>query len=49
MRKRLKKIRKEATNKQVADVIGISKGAVDSNLSRLKIKWGALAAKAHLN
>ena len=39
MRKRITGIRTDATNREVADVIGISKGAVDSNLHRLKKKW----------
>jgi len=39
MRKRIKSIRIEATNKQVAQIIGISKGTVDASLHRLKIKW----------
>ena len=38
MRKRLAKIRLEATNLQIAQVLGISKGTVDSNLHALKNK-----------
>jgi len=49
MRKRLSSIRTEATNKQVAEVIGITKGTVDASLSRLKLKWEAMAKKADLN
>jgi DNA-directed RNA polymerase specialized sigma24 family protein len=39
MRKRIASIRTSATNKQIAEVIGISKGAVDSHLFTLKNKW----------
>jgi hypothetical protein len=39
MRERLKSIRLEASNRQVAEVLGISKGTVDSNLYALKLKW----------
>jgi len=39
MRKRITGIRTDATNREVADVIGISKGAVDASLYRLKNKW----------
>lgn len=49
MRNRMACIRTEATNKQVAEVIGISKGTVDANLHKLKIKWSALSEKAMLN
>ena len=38
MRERLKNIRFEATNRQVAEVLGIPKGTVDSNLHALKMK-----------
>jgi DNA-directed RNA polymerase specialized sigma24 family protein len=38
MRKRLKNIRFEASNRQVAEVLGIPKGTVDSNLHALKLK-----------
>jgi hypothetical protein len=36
MRKRLTGIRRDATNRQIAEVLGIPKGTVDSNLSALK-------------
>ena len=49
MRKRIKSIRTEATNKQVAQIIGISKGTVDASLHRLKIKWRQMSEKANLN
>jgi len=49
MRERIQKIRTDATNKEVAEVIGISKGSVDSNLHKLKSKWDILADKAMLN
>ncbi|MCL2442273.1 MAG: hypothetical protein FWD13_02275 [Treponema sp.] len=49
MRKRLAGIRMEATNKQVAEIIGISKGTVDASLHRLKIKWETMSKKADLN
>ena len=40
MRKRLSQIRMEATNQQIANVIGAKKGTVDSNLHALKSKQG---------
>ena len=49
MRKRMAGIRTDATNRQVAEVIGISKGAVDSSLYTLKTKWNILADKSLLN
>jgi len=49
MRARLSNIRTEATNKQIAEVIGITKGTVDASLSRLKAKWKEMAKKANLN
>jgi len=49
MRSRLSTIRTEATNKQIAEVIGITKGTVDASLSRLKTRWRELAKKANLN
>ena len=39
MRKRVMGIRTDATNREVAGIIGISKGAVDASLHRLKNKW----------
>jgi DNA-directed RNA polymerase specialized sigma24 family protein len=39
MRKRLSAIRLEASNRQVAEVLGVPKGTVDSNLYALKSKW----------
>jgi len=49
MRRRMKNIRTEATNKQIAEVIGISKGTVDASLHRLKIRWKKMSLKADLN
>jgi len=49
MRERMTGIRTEATNRQIADVIGITKGTVDASLSRLKSKWETMASKAELN
>ena len=49
MRKRLAGIRSDATNSQVAEVIGISKGAVDASLHHLKTKWNIGANKSLLN
>jgi len=49
MRARISKIRTDASNKQVADVIGIKKGTVDSSLFKLKAKWKIMAAKSDLN
>jgi len=49
MRKRLASVRKEATNNQVAEIIGVTKGTVDASLHRLKAKWKLMAMKAHLN
>jgi len=49
MRKRIKSVRTEATNKQIAQIIGISKGTVDASLYRLKTKWQLMSEKANLN
>jgi len=49
MRERMTKTRIEATNKQVADVIGIKKGTVDSSLYQLRAKWEKLSKNADLN
>ena len=49
MRKRITGIRTDATNREVAEVIGISKGAVDASLYRLKTKWDIMADKSILN
>jgi hypothetical protein len=38
MRNRLAKIRMEATNQQIADILGISKGTVDATLHALKLR-----------
>jgi hypothetical protein len=39
MRKRLEGIRADPTNKQIADILGIPKGTVDSNLHAVREKW----------
>jgi len=49
MRNRLSKIRTDATNSQIAKVIGISKGAVDASLHYLKAHWNIKADKSLLN
>jgi hypothetical protein len=49
MRKRLAGIRTDATNQQIADVIGISKGTVDAQLYQLKAKWNDSDDKTLLN
>jgi biotin operon repressor len=45
MRKRLKSTRFDASNRQVAEVLGISKGTVDSNLHAAREKYGPLTRK----
>jgi hypothetical protein len=49
MRKRMAIVRKDATNDQVAEVIGIKKGTVDASLYKLKAKLKHLAEKSSLN
>jgi len=49
MRMRISRIRTDATNKQVAEIIGISKGTVDASLHRLKLKWRKMSEKSDLN
>ncbi|MCL2266109.1 MAG: hypothetical protein FWC22_08745 [Treponema sp.] len=49
MRERLSKVRTEASNSQIAEVIGITKGTVDASLCRLKSKWEKMSRKADLN
>ena len=49
MRRRMASIRTEATNKQIGEVIGITKGTVDACLHRLKTKWEVMSRKADLN
>jgi hypothetical protein len=39
MRKRLAGIRPDATNRQIAEITGISKGTVDASLHALKSRW----------
>jgi cell division protein FtsB len=38
MRKRLASLRTEASNRQVAELLGVSKGTVDSNLHAIKVR-----------
>ena len=49
MRKRLSGIRTDATNNQIAEVIGVKKGTVDASLYKLKAKLDSMADKANLN
>ena len=49
MRKRFNTIRTDATNQQVAEIIGTTKNNVDANLHRLKRRWKKLAKKANEN
>jgi len=49
MRKRITRTRTEATNRQIGEVIGITKGTVDASLHRLKVKWESMSKKANLN
>jgi len=49
MRERIKKIRTDATHKQIAEVIGITKGTVDASLHRLKERWKKMSKNANLN
>jgi len=49
MRKRMTIIRTDATNKQVAEIIGISKGTIDSSLHRLKSKWEKMSQNKDFN
>ncbi|MDR0622873.1 MAG: hypothetical protein LBG10_00390 [Treponema sp.] len=46
MRKRLTGIRLDATNRQIAEVLGIPKGTVDSNLSALKNRMNQNSRKS---
>jgi len=49
MRKRISVTRIDATNRQVADVMGVTKGTIDACLHRLKNKWESMSKKADLN
>jgi len=49
MRSRITRIRTDASNREVASVIGTSKGTVDASLHRLKTKWDFLFDKSLLN
>jgi DNA-directed RNA polymerase specialized sigma24 family protein len=39
MRRRLRSIRLDPSNRQVAEVLGVPKGTIDSNLYAVKSKW----------
>ena len=49
MRQRMASIRTEATNSQIADVLGVKKGTIDSSLFQLKMQWKKMAKKSDLN
>jgi hypothetical protein len=49
MRKRLAGTRPDATNRQIAEIIGISKGTVDASLYALKSRWNNDPDKSILN
>jgi hypothetical protein len=49
LRSRLRQTRTEATNSQVAEVIGVKKGTVDASLHILKDRLKALSDKSLLN
>ena len=49
MRRRYAAIRPDATNRQVAEVLGISKGSVDASLYSLKLMWNKNPYKLILN
>ncbi|MDR0315659.1 MAG: hypothetical protein LBH97_02015, partial [Treponema sp.] len=49
MRKRYAGMRPGATNGQVAQILGLTKGAVDANLYALKTKWNNDPHKSMLN
>ncbi|MDR0464209.1 MAG: hypothetical protein LBG94_03720 [Treponema sp.] len=49
MRERREKMRTDASNSEIAEIIGITKGTVDASLSRLKTKWKEMAKKADQN
>lgn len=49
MRVRISGINTDATNREIANIMGISKGAVDSSLYSLKTKWNIVINKSTLN
>jgi hypothetical protein len=49
MRKRIAGMRSDATNRQVAQIMGVKKGSVDSSLYNLKTKWNIDIDKSILN
>ncbi|MDR1252667.1 MAG: hypothetical protein LBK62_10970 [Treponema sp.] len=49
MRKRLAGFRPSATNSQIAELLGVSKGTVDSSLHAIKVRWNNDPHKSILN
>jgi DNA-directed RNA polymerase specialized sigma24 family protein len=49
MRNRILKVRTYPSNREIAGVIGITKGSVDASLYKLRVKLNALADKSTLN
>jgi len=49
LREQMAKTRIEATNREIAEIIGVTKGSVDAGLCRLKSKWENMSKKAGLN
>jgi hypothetical protein len=49
MRKRMAGMRSDATNRQVAQIMGVKKGSIDSCLYNLKTKWNIDIDKSILN
>jgi RNA polymerase sigma factor (sigma-70 family) len=49
MRKRVLRVRTYPSNKEIAGVIGVTKGSVDSTLYKLRAKLNAIVEKAILN
>ncbi|MDR1574788.1 MAG: hypothetical protein LBS37_02175 [Treponema sp.] len=49
MRKRLAGIRPDASNRQIAEVVGVSKGTVDASLHAVKARWNNFFDKSILN
>jgi hypothetical protein len=49
MRKRVLKVRTYPSNREIAGVIGVTKGSVDATLYKLRAKLKAIEEKAILN
>ena len=49
MRKRLARLRPDPSNRQIAEVLGLTKGTVDAALHRLKVKWNIELDRNMLN